>query len=880
MEEEVNHYVCPSSEEFQEILDGLFIESNGTEVNECQMKIDYMLSEEIIDLFGCCANAIEQPCATMLTVFNALIVLKRALSPTSKYSLLTVQKKWLSNEFLQSRNLTKHSVVYCLSHDHLAVRNEAAHCITLILLIEQEGWADLIPYLINTLKEDDICDSLKSGIISTFKEIFSYPWKLFCFKTIPNELFDFFQFLLFQISYPGLDQDKYIDCAICLESMICQIPNFFMKNNDTVKNINDILDALESTFQYSEEKLYRKFHHIMLAILREYYELSDEFMERIAEFALKGLYSNFRSVSIDFWCEVYKLEKNRNKQFKHTLIASEKLTRTLLEINLELKDPEQTNYVQPDITDWNHYSCKLLKMFVKAALISDPNIQYEATQLILSDIFDFLQFCVDDAEKEMPTLLAFISVMSSICTRNNPKELNEVLFSNFGFILECCHHPLERVSVNSLMLLNKFIKKDYDTLSSPELAAGIFNTVFDQIHSENEQIIAYLIRIMKNCCINFPIDANIYYYDDYMRIVNEMMSSDFILNCWLNGKAYSILTQYFISFINVDTKSHDLTDIMQRGQSWLDEATNYLVTSFGLMVNSLDTLQTEIYFFIGMLIKLLEEKANDLIGKIIEIMLKILNSHPNFIEETFSVLTVITYKNHIKILESIQQIFDLIEFGFNTESPIIIGESALLIGSLFGKLKTQGIPYLESNTSRLFELLNDPNVDNKRDYYGNVVLAVALIIEGVGKQYFPNELKENYIGKLIELSHSRFDVDDYNEMEEISRVFIGVAYGFYVILKVYGDYTIFNSKGPRRNPKNEIVEFLIYVGKNNPLIVNQGSILNYLKLIKKFVILTKSIFNIKLNSTWVKRIIEIGKNSDDEKCKKKAYFLLETIEKI
>lgn len=862
MNGEENEYACPSTEEFQEILDGLFTEGS---MEQCKEKIMYMISESsqtLNDLFRCCATAIQQPNATKRIIYNALVVLKRPITPSKDTTLDKVREKWFSEPFSESRRLTKESLVMCLTSEFFEVRNEAAHCITYLLIIEQYNWEDLIPFLIKKLDLPTTSGDAKFGIIATFKEIFNTSEIFnpgFEYDQIPSSFADLFMFLVNQLSIEDLDQEIYIECTQCLDNMLTQIPQFFVP--DIVNNLQNILSSVEKTFPTAELALFRQYHFLMITIFETFYKFADEFIDRITLFALNGFESDFNAVSIDFWKYFYIVEKkndykDEDKFHYFRKESSEKVLDAILNLNLRLKDEENLDYQPPEINDWNYHCSIVMNKIVKASIIGDPD---QNDDKIAENIYNYINYCLNEGEKNLSTLLAIIAAISSICVKNCHKQCDDYFCEFFPFIIECCQNECPRVSVNSLDVLNKFIRRKFIIASKPEFLEKIFNVVNFQIDSKNEIIISKLIKIMISCSETFQCNVNSEHYKDFYDIVTKMLSNEMILNSNLNGKAYSILNKYFINF-----NEHIFSDesSIENGKALLDFSLDNLRGTLDFMTPEIESLQIEVLYLIQTLIKFLQAEAEAYLEKIIKLILTILKKQC-FIEDCFTVLTSIAYSNKNKILDFIEPILASIEIGFDTKSPLIIGKSSLLIGAVFFNLGPLGEDYIENSFDQLFRLLEDPDVDNTRDYYADVVHSIALIIEGL-KSRFPEKARDSYVNKLIELSRVPIDFSDQDEVEEKTSVLYKVAYGFYVLLTVYKDdkefLGIFRIQSKQK--KNVITEFLKFIGANE---FYKKRILNYLKLINAFVRATESTFCGQIRNNSIYKILEYGLDSKNDK---------------
>lgn len=878
-------YKCPTPEEFQNILNGLFPQlSNDCSpvsmefMKECHSKIEYMLSHELCDLFGCCASSIQQPNATKVIIFSAIIVLKRALKPSSMTDIKTVRKDWFSPKFSEVRRITKYSIVQCLGSEYDVVRNEAASCVTFLLSIEQDEWGDLIPFLIENLNSNN--SYFKSGIVATFKEIFDSNLFFNDKMTIPScfaRLPELVHFLTFQISYPGLDKEKYLECAECLYLMLVKIPRFFL--DDLEKSVSLVLNSLGIAFPYAEIELYRKFHFIMLQIFENYFDFPNVFMDRVFDFLVKGLSSNFRATSIDFWNYVYKFEKGvkyNYEKFHFTKIVSKELVRPFLQMLLDLIYPSNDNYVPNEFPNWNKYLIQVLSGFVKAAIKTKDT----SDNPVIISCIEFINTCRNQEQQTLFSILGAISALNVICQEGNPKELTITLNLQFPFIIESCYSTSKRVQINALLLLNKFIRKQRHTVSKEDYKLKIFQVVIDLIPSQDDLVIKIIMEMMIDLCYSLSKLSKLNSFEKIMEVFQTSLSNEYFFNSEFVGKPYKILSKYFDSIVGSDFESliknmhsrgynsysmgndskletdyqTNMEKLKSSAKSLLNQSLIDLENSFKLIILSVKLLQSSIFDLIISLLLFLKSEAFDYIEKIFKLMFNIVNFKSDYIEEVYLIIGTICNIAPNKINQYITEILKSIDIGLKSQSPITIGNSAYLIGLVFNTIGVEGGEYLGTSVDLLFSLFTDPHVDNQRDYYSKVIRAIGLIMEGVGSA-FQIDKRDTYAQKLIDLILMPINKDDLSQKYEVEQVFSSVAYGFTVLYKNYGNdkrfLEVFKFK-----KFNKICLFLKRVYKENVYDkYDKSQMEDYICLINQFINTTQSEFNISLSCSEIKSLI-------------------------
>ncbi|OHT12475.1 hypothetical protein TRFO_17619 [Tritrichomonas foetus] len=853
----------PDPATFQNILEGISV-SDQEIGNACRNQIEFLRINHLKALFELCAAAIQQPNATKTVLYNSLVVLNRALKPDYQISLTDVRKQWFSDDYQKAREYTKFSVVECVKSEWIEVRNQAALAISYLLIIELEKWSDLFPFFVNQLYSESCPGSAKSGIIATFTEVFQNGYvfnpntKL---EEIPKEFYGLGQFILVQLGSDIHDEQIHLQCLQCIYSMIDTIPQFFKEINF----INQLLHTLELRFPSATERLYRRFHYLMFLIFKKFHDFDSSFMKIVFELTVKGFKSLYRSISMDFWGYIYLYEKKNlpsdgRPPFFNTLTAAQHLVPLLLGNIQDIIEPENDQYNDPDALDWNHFAVWTLKRFLKA----DIYVQTANSQKlnILPMIIQFLDFYMDQEDSMVVSLICLYG-LQAICLnkKNHTEMLDSYLPKQFNYILYKCNHPTQRVSTVALMLLCSFIKTYNILASKNDFAQQIFHLVLGLIDREDLIINEQAVKLIATCASSFPIDTVPSFYGNYIEIFNKMNKSPFYIDSNLVSHPYKILYVLFTNIINhSESLKSSLPELNKCALSLLTLMLDQLRQSFGLMIQYQYQLSSAILRLITCLIKFLGESSSNFIENIIQTFVDIINHHDSLIEDALNVLAIIFSSCRNNFIRYQAPILDCLQRCISIPNPSIIGSTAFTIGLFFKFAKSMGYDYVVQPTQKLFNLLLDPYVDNRRSYYAQVVYSIALIIEGVGK-LIPLNYRDEYLNKILTLSGAPFNPNNADEMEEIVLMFGSVSYGLKALITVFNDEEGFMQRFESQRKRNKIILYLIQIAKLKAY--SEETMFNHFGLLLKFINITGSKFNVSLHNAYIKNFVQRGEESHD-----------------
>ena len=871
----------PNLDQFRAILSNL--SSQNQQIGqEARAAIDYLQATKLRDLILLCAMEIETYFSNENIVFFALIVLNRALKPNPAIPRTIVLNSWMSQEFEQARNLTKSSLINCIRSGTEMVQNQAALTITYVLSIELELWSDLLSYLVNRLISNESSINEKLGILSTFIEIFSSRLIFYssikpeflpeCFKTLTY-------FLLSSISITNLSNQICLKCTACLYEEITCIPQFF----ENVNIILEILNALEKRLPIADNVLYRKFHHIILFLLMSYKDLAlqyeNQFAQKVFYLIGNGLFSNYRSISIDCLGCIYKREKlTGHFDFSHK--ASHLFTQSLL-LNLsEIYEPDEESYNPPDLNNWNYYSSLTLKRFHKVDGIVDHDNQF-----VLNNTIRFIQdFTVK--ENSMHTSLSSLYALDSLCIgkKHHSKLLDETITQYFPYIMIKSKSNYQRVAVQALVVLDKVVKYHSLLFKSLDYSNPIFELITYLIENGDEVVNEYAGYVIRDCALRFDPDTIFELFPQFRNIFNKMISNEDYMKSCNHSIPYMILSDLYQNihdFTYSKEGKENKEELMKVSAYQLLELTIVkLRESFGLLYDDLIELRASILYLMANVLYYLKNKASSLMENILRLLVDIIYNCNDLTEEALFVMSAVFYNCKENLIAYQQPLLSCMEYAIKIPNPRIIGQTALTLGDFFKNIGSNALSFMEKPTVKLYELMLDPNVDNRKDYYSNVISGIASIISGAGKQ-FPQNERDIYFQKLKELSQITFDIRNNIEVEEMQKLYSSLAYGYQVLIIRFRDDEEFMNgfiinKGRRKN--NCVLIFLqnVYVRKA----FSSSNIKVYLKLLDTFIPVFGKRFNAQIQNYNIKQLVIEGQHTQAQETRDLASSLSQIIEEL
>lgn len=876
-----------TSEQFEYIISNLFCENEELR-NQCRSVIDNLLSQNSVLIFLQCSQAALQPNATKITLYNVLVLLKRALINFHQLSYAEARQRWFSGEFQQVREGVKTSSLFCLNSDHVEVRNLAANVITLILEIEKQDWKDFFIYFVDQLCFQNVSSSLKFGIIELMKDvilsdlIFSPNQDPASF---PREKLDsLFEYMCSIINLPNLELGVYFQVVECISSWFDKFPQYFLPNLE--KYVVLILNSLGGSFPFADEKLYRNYHHLMLLLFKKYYQFADNFVKTLANYTMRGFQSQFNFISLDFWASVYQHEKKlhnvvhdlNHDPFHFTRLATEHLYQSylyaILNYQQDVTDPDYLS-----LKDASYLSSRALKRFTKSFLLSDD----ENYRILVTEIQKFIEL-MNQQEQTLNTIAAQLYAINSTCTIKNG-HLDEFAAMYFLRIIENCKYPNDAIKVIALKVLAKYLKNHVNFCADRNTA--IFDVIDFNLTNRNEKVLERTFNLFWACCKYFPTGAKLNVYENLFDLFMKAQSNEFILDSPLNHLPRCIIASFFDSLKEVqmgtEANRQKKENLIVASKKLLNITLADLSKGLGMLLNHQQSYIASCIKLLQQLLNFLGLDCSDCIEGVYKLMVNIIFHLPNYMEDAIFVLITICELNipSLKVPEFLESVMNCCQHAMTSGNPYLIGKGALLLGWLFKFMKQMGERFLRDCLPYTFELFIDEKIDNRRDYYANVVGTIGIIIGAVGHSCFPIEYRDQYFEKIIQLSQQRYDTSDANDMEEISVVFVACAIGFTNLLVTYQHDDEFLQRFHYKRYGSIVTEFIGYLAPSDTRkAYKESQLMVYLELLENFIKVFESKYNAALNSRKVKRVITDAAESKNPKLKKKGQLLLRILERL
>jgi hypothetical protein len=226
-----------------------------------------------------------------------------------------LRKSWESSPDLA--NLAKAAIRLILLCEDVRIRNQAARSFALVLVIERDGFANVLSQICDALSQSLACPVQATGLLLVFMEILHQPFLGQCETPLLFEVFT--RFFLQAISILGsadaIAPDLRRVAADCVRDTIEFIPDICMISKvPDVGKIHGVLSVIPVGLSLGHLYIFQCCHRIMFNLIKFYYPVADQFVQFIFPHAIKTLSLNgpgqkeFLRTGILFWKEFAVLE--------------------------------------------------------------------------------------------------------------------------------------------------------------------------------------------------------------------------------------------------------------------------------------------------------------------------------------------------------------------------------------------------------------------------------------------------------------------------------------------------------------------------------------------------------------------------------------------
>ena len=403
-------------------------------------------SGEYVTLFlSLCADMLLEDLRSELHVM-CLSAAKETMSSKLNVTIQMIRNKWFAPDNAEVAQKVKRAVTRHLSSENNAVRNLAAAMTALILYVEGEQWADLLPWLIQFLQNPQSSPVQRVGVITTFHEILILP--IFNGVTnLPDSLVEFLRLLTVFLESSDVPLYFLKMSASCMLDMIRVCPSSF----DDPNRIAAVLNVYSSVLPKADKELYITMHEVLIKIIKEFYHKIDCFMEQIFEIIVKGVKSSEREMSV----------------------ISINVFRSLCTFERSLPPPKRKDF-----------SLKTFELSVKTAIAlllatppgateqMDPGMVEEEALAILSEFYlyspqEMIESAANFLENNLRsdnwvTVHASLYLLAGLC-KSHDKEKKplsyDLLKLSYSTVFDIAsEHPVPRLVYESLFVMKRIVK--------------------------------------------------------------------------------------------------------------------------------------------------------------------------------------------------------------------------------------------------------------------------------------------------------------------------------------------------------------------------------------------------------------------------------------
>lgn len=733
--------------------------------------LDNFLAEDIISFLSLCSYVINLPESTVNIIYCSLIAINQCVNPIFTHQAKSLREAWLKDEenTMAMRNSLKTSLLNCLDSTEVFIRNKAAQLIAIILFIELEEWNDIFSYMVLNFISGSISQQVKNGIRRTFIEIFRL--NMFNPETpadvIPKEFVDLFEFIVEDIKILE-SQQEMLDCVECIEELLRCIPQMFCDKDYVLK----VIGAIEATIPKGDIELNRKFHFLMITLIDTYYEIRDQFIDRIIGITYAGMQHKFSHVSISFWHFVAEYEKEKQKNFEVTQKAAVCLIDPILELmNIEINEDDDLESFSFLILFCayqvlgNFYNYSPKEISVKLKFFIDERLFLEDISSQISVLFAICSLCIGGSAFHQTIEAITYYLPRILCIGNS--ESNKIKY------------------VTTFTLI-RIVKVFPEICQDKEIIQPIFHLLEKGICSEDEGVIRKSFELISLMLKRFRILFIDELYFGFINFFNISLENEFIKENDFIYLPYNMLF-YLIKQVSIDNHYDDLMQLLNSLHIQLAEVLDdFSETTGNYYIIHQQNVISSMRFLVEKLGKYVIPKLKEIRNQIFLIFNR---SKYELYDDALKFLSdSLIIDDPVNVMEYAPTLNELLQKAIQTQNNQTIGFAMLLYGDIFNKVGSQVFYMLEEPLKFMFTLLFDQDAERLSTPYAQVVEAVSQVVGGLKKD-FPPDYAQNYVTLLVDLSMvpTEYIQSGQCEKEDVISLLDAIFFGFTNMTIYYRD---------------------------------------------------------------------------------------------